>query len=850
MATFHGVDSGQGVNPDLVRPDSKTLGQKISASLKTEMPAFFCFIAGILIFAYPTFSHIFLVVALLVWLVSRKNVCLYPFDTPLDEKVVKGRNKGKQGQGMFFLGNDRSTNAGIWLSDDAVRTHWLVMGSTGSGKTRFLMGVLYQSLLTGSGCLYVDGKADTTVFWLVYSICRRLGREDDLLVINYLTGGEDQSAIPYHKRSIISNTTNPFAYGQPDNLRSTIVSLMRDDGGDGMWKGRASALVGALMKTLCFMRDANMIQLSIMTLRKYLNLDEIVKIVFDKNIQQKYKRPLIAYLKELPGYVDSEAKSGKLNPKCYEQHGYLQMQLTEALADMSEVYGHIFGTPMGEVDYKDLVFNRRVLFVMLPSIEKEPDALANLGKMVVGGVRSALAPALGNKVEGTKRDVIDVKPTKSFSPFYVILDEYGYYAVKGFAVVAAQARSLGISCVFAGQDYPSFKKASEEEAASTVANTNIKMCLKLEDPDETLQIFEKRAGQERVSEIAGYEMNKGLVGGYNKSQQQTRIEMKNRIDVRDLVAQGPGQAHIMFGDTLVRAQLFYADPHEVADARLNRFVVVLPPDNALVQKYKDICKNSAKVKTLIKGGKDNSVNTDDIPETGNKAFRTIKSDIIEMSKKIGVQNAFIYGYGAHVLRSIKPEVFEEDVSINEVSTELDDAQDSIEEVAERAKKQQSKNAKKQAFDSPILSSEEDIEALESSATDVSFDRFDEFDDFEQELMDMESKGSMRGSAKNYARMLMSALDDMVHSGIENELGRELSYEEKEMVSVRSQVKTLENSIGLSDEASEYETRRSENMVIEGLRYPSNPPTTRADKEVFTQNINEIKSKLEKMKDKM
>jgi intracellular multiplication protein IcmO len=37
-------------------------------------------------------------------------------------------------------------------------------------------------------------------------------------------------------------------------------------------------------------------------------------------------------------------------------------------------------------------------------------------------------------------------------------DEYGYYAVKGFAVVAAQARSLGFAAVFAGQDLPAFQR--------------------------------------------------------------------------------------------------------------------------------------------------------------------------------------------------------------------------------------------------------------------------------------------------------------------------------------------------------------------------------------------------------
>lgn len=115
------------------------------------------------------------------------------------------------------------------------------------------------------------------------------------------------------------------------------------------------------------------------------------------------------------------------------------MQMTEVMADLAETYSHIFAAKLGEVDYKDVVFNRRVLFVILPSLEKDPDALAGLGKLVVAGVRSALAPALGDELEGLKINVIDKKPTKCSVPFVMIMDEYGYYAVKGFAVVAAQA---------------------------------------------------------------------------------------------------------------------------------------------------------------------------------------------------------------------------------------------------------------------------------------------------------------------------------------------------------------------------------------------------------------------------
>ena len=69
------------------------------------------------------------------------------------------------------------------------------------------------------------------------------------------------------------------------------------------------------------------------------------------------------------------------------------------------------------------------------------------------------------------------------------------------------ARSLGFSVVFAGQDLPAFQKASKEEAASIGANTNIKVCMKLEDPTETWDFFMKSAGESYVSQVENFQVD-------------------------------------------------------------------------------------------------------------------------------------------------------------------------------------------------------------------------------------------------------------------------------------------------------------------------------------------------------
>ncbi|HEP6430568.1 TPA: hypothetical protein VDB83_004891 [Burkholderia cenocepacia] len=187
---------------------------------------------------------------------------------------------------------------------------------------------------------------------------------------------------------------------------------------------------------------------------EYFELPVIEQIVWDKKITidgkeitikdplfDKVLEPLKAFVLTLPGYT--QEKKGKQEQKTLEQHGFITMQLTRLFGDLSFTYGYIFQTLLGEVDMYDVVINRRILAVLLPALERAPDSLKMLGKLIVGAIKQMMAGCLGNRVEGSVREIVKARPTNAAVPFYVVLDEYGYYAVLGFAVAPAQARSLG-----------------------------------------------------------------------------------------------------------------------------------------------------------------------------------------------------------------------------------------------------------------------------------------------------------------------------------------------------------------------------------------------------------------------
>ncbi|MCP1674162.1 intracellular multiplication protein IcmO [Natronocella acetinitrilica] len=815
----HGVQNNADLNPGLIQRDTRPLRFRIH-DFVADTGGFILIMLGVIVTLWPfvfsvqVFDVLFIIGILFAWYAWSKHRS-YPFRRPI----------AQSGDGLMYFGNDRQTDAGLWFSNDDARTHMLVFGSTGSGKTRFLLGIFYQAMLIGSGAIYVDGKGDNTVWWLAFSLCRRLGREDDLLVMNYLTGtGEDTNRI--------TNSNNPFAYGNAEQLRSLVVGLMRESGGgDAMWKGRASAMLGGLLKALTTLRDRGELELDIATIRAHIPLDKIIMLALRNDLPESALKPLQGYLAELPGYSEIDAAQGALQQKCYEQHGYLAMQLTEVMADLTDTYGHIFGFRRGEIDFKDVVFNRRLLFVMLPALEKDPDALAGLGKLVVAGVRSALAPALGNAVAGTRREAVEQKPSNAKVPFIIILDEYGYYAVKGFAVVAAQARSLGVSVVFAGQDYPSFKRASEEEAASVQANTNIKIFMKLEDPKETFDIAQARGGEAKATLTSGYEA-KGAAGLY-ADQKTARIDSMKRVNLRDLTSQKPGQAHVINGDTISRAQLFYADPFEVPEIKLNEFLQIENVPKHVIDQINEAFKRFEQV--VEKGGL-GALDADDEargPSQLDPGLKTIFADLALVGERgLSGHEAAVVALGLSEVRE-QIEDYEAEVVAGlrtDEPAETPAARIEPKPSPASAKRGAEKRAAGDAGrESPHAAPEHPVRA----------ERFAD----ERQMVLLEDahapERSVRPEATRRAEEFEALLSGIVLRQAEASAGRPLTVAERADAAPRSQLEASGARAGLSREESAEEAASTLETLGESLRYPAGPVPEKIPQEEIAQTLKEL-----------
>lgn len=300
-------------------------------------------------------------------------------------------------------------------------------------------------------------------------------------------------------------------------------------------------------------------KLSTSVLRDSLALEKCVALALRPELDEESRASIQAALGTSGWIAGREMKDQP--PSFAEQCGYAQSYFSKALSSLKDTYSHVYGTEDGEVDFADAIMQRRILVVLLPSLEKAPAELASLGKISLSAIRNACASGLGAQIEGDAADVLEALPTDAvgIGPYLCIVDEYAAIVTPGFEVVLTQGRGLGIAAIVASQDYAGILEADKKGAQQMVANTSIKIFMKMQDAEKTWELIRGQAGQGTVLRTTGYSVNETFSSEYRDTL-STTVEKDDHVVLRDLQEQIEGEAHFIFSGQVVRGDMFFANP--------------------------------------------------------------------------------------------------------------------------------------------------------------------------------------------------------------------------------------------------------------------------------------------------
>jgi hypothetical protein len=149
----------------------------------------------------------------------------------------------------------------VGYSVKTLPTHKWIIGTTGAGKTSYIMQGFLKQFEQGGGVIFVDGKGDIKGAMKFIKLAEKAGRLNDILILNFLTADEYKAH---------TNTYNFVLVFPPAVLIELLDSLLPSTGGDGeYWKGRGVSLMRALVFAFDFRKRFWNEPFSYETLRTY-----------------------------------------------------------------------------------------------------------------------------------------------------------------------------------------------------------------------------------------------------------------------------------------------------------------------------------------------------------------------------------------------------------------------------------------------------------------------------------------------------------------------------------------------------------------------------------------------------
>ena len=362
--------------------------------------------------------------------------------------MVKANMKDNEISQGLLAGYCAVTGKEVHLPYDRLPQHVSICGATGSGTSILNDSLIKQQIDNGGGLLFINGGLANKELEKIYQYACSAGREAEFLVINPTDPD-------------LSNSYNPIMFGDPQEVTSRIMSLLPDTAGNAGADFFRSSAQQALETIIS----------AFQCLGKPYNFEDLASVfLYEQALMEVERR-----LHEDHHEADETTQFSALLSRYKTAKGFDMEKFKETLGGLAGrlhqfstgTFGRVMNTYNPEVNLEECILQNKILYVMLPTMGKNEQAIA-LAKLIVADCRSAIARCQKRPVEELPNP-----------PFMIFPDECGSYMDTSWSRIFEQARSSRIFMMPAYQTFANLQPAGDKTLSEIVmGNTYFKFFFK------------------------------------------------------------------------------------------------------------------------------------------------------------------------------------------------------------------------------------------------------------------------------------------------------------------------------------------------------------------------------------
>ncbi|HYF05445.1 MAG TPA: type IV secretion system DNA-binding domain-containing protein [Patescibacteria group bacterium] len=305
----------------------------------------------------------------------------------------------------FAKANYRNTMTPFGIRTDDRRRHMYVIGKTGMGKTTLLENMCIQDIQNGRGVCFIDPHGDSLQKILN---CIPTSRINDVI---YFNPADLEYPIAFN---ILEAVEGKYKHLVASGLMGVFTKIWAN-----MWSARMEYILNNTILALLDSPGNTMLGIT----RMYVDKK------YRKRIIDNVKDPIVRafWVEEYANYND-KYRTEAIAP--------IQNKVGQFLS--SAIIRNIVGQPKSTLDLRDIMDDKKILFMDLSKGKVGEDNSALLGAMVI------------TKLQLAALSRVDV-PEQERKDYYLYVDEFQNFATDSFATILSEARKYRLNLIIGHQ---------------------------------------------------------------------------------------------------------------------------------------------------------------------------------------------------------------------------------------------------------------------------------------------------------------------------------------------------------------------------------------------------------------